>query len=68
MEIPDDDIKFHNENLHKVKYDSKFMIINAGTMYVLFVIFIFEGILLFFTKPFFRLTKKGKLWYASLAR
>lgn len=60
MEIPDENEDYHLKNLYEVKYDSKFTIINAGTLYIVFIVFIIEGILLYLTTLCFMITKRGR--------
>ena len=50
-EIPETNEEYHDEHLYEISYESTYTISNLGTLYIIFILFVVEGILLFLLKP-----------------
>jgi hypothetical protein len=68
MEIPESHQEYHQEAFDLVGYGNSFMILNLGTLYLIFLIFVLEGILLFICKPIFWVNKRLRNWSIKLKK
>jgi len=60
MEIPEDHVEYHSEPLETVNYGSTYLILNLGTLYLIFLILCVEAVLLFLLKPLFWVNKRAR--------
>lgn len=68
MEIPDGYPSYHDLSLEKITYTSTYTILNLGTLYLIFIIFVIEAILLTLLKPLVKICPSRLMrWHRTLS-
>lgn len=68
-EIPEPKEEYHDEHLYEISYGSTYTISNLGTLYLIFLLFCFEAIMLFLLKPVAVIKPNPLLkWHTSFSK